>query len=78
MGGKSEVQTELGKIFENTSGHLSEDVEMAWKEFKWAIRAVTESVVGRQRPGKHRKAISWWSNDVQEAVKREKWLYRRP
>ena len=48
-----------------------------WKEFKGAILEVTERVVGRQSFGKHRKATSWWSSDVKEAVKREKWLYRK-
>ena len=70
-------QTELGKMFEKTSDHMGEDVEVAWKEFKGAILAVTESVVCRQRAGKHRKATSWWSSDVKEAVKREKGLYRK-
>ena len=54
-----------------------EDVEEAWKEFKWAILAVTERVAGRHRAGKHRKATSWWNNDVKEAVKKKKCLYRK-
>ena len=69
-------QTELGKMLEKASDHLSEDVEVAWKEFKGAILVVIESVVGRQRAGKHRKATSW-SNDVKEAVKRKNGLYRK-
>ena len=44
---------------------------------KWAILTVTERVVGRQRAGNHKKATSWLSNDVREAVKRKKWLYRK-
>ena len=72
-------QTELGKLFEKASDRVGEEV---WKEFKWAILEVTERVVGRQSLGrqsfgKHRKATSWWSSDVKETVKREKWLYRK-
>ena len=70
-------QTELGKMFEKARDHLSEDVEVAMKEFKGAILAVIESVVGRQRAGKHRKATSW-SNDVKEAVKRKRGYTGRP
>ncbi len=70
-------QTELGKCFEKSSVWVGEDVEEKWKEFKWAIRAVTERVVGRQRSGRHRKATGWWSNDVKEAVKRKKILYKK-
>ena len=33
--------------------------------------------MGRQSFGKHRKATSWWSSDVKEAVKRKKWLSRK-
>ena len=70
-------QTELGKFFEKASDCWGKDVEEAWKEFKGAILAVTERVVGRQRVSKHRKATSWWSSDVKETVKRKKWLYRK-
>ena len=69
-------QTELGKLFEKASD-CGGEVEEAWKEFKGAILAVTERVVGRQRAGKHRKATSRWSSDVKKAVKRKKWLYRK-
>ena len=65
-------QAELGKLYEEASGCGGEDVEEAWKEFQWPILAVTERVAGRRRAGKHRKATSWWSNDVKEAVKKEK------
>ena len=44
-GERARFQTELGKMFEKASYHLSEDVEVAWKEFKGTILAVTESVV---------------------------------
>ena len=76
-GERVRFQTELGKLFEKASDRMGEDVEEVWKEFKRAILEVTERVVGRQRLGKHRKATSWWSSDVKEAVKRKKWLYRK-
>ena len=72
------LQTELGKLFEKASDRVGEDVEEVWKEFKGAILEVTERVVGRQSFGKHRKATSWWSSDVKEAVKRKKGYTERP
>ena len=33
--------------------------------------------MGRQKAGRQRKTTSWWSNDVKEAVKRKKLLYRK-
>ena len=70
-------QTELGKMFEKASDHMGEDVAVSWKEFKEVILAVIESVVGRQRASKHRKATGWWNNDVKEAVSKKKALYRK-
>ena len=71
---RMKFQTELKKLFEKASSCLMEYVEEVWKEFKWAILAVTERVVGRQKLSKHRKATSWWNNDVKEAVKRNKYF----
>ena len=70
-------QTELKKLFEEASNRLIDDAEEVWKVFKEAILAVTERVVGRQKAGRQRKTTSWWSNDVKEAVKRKKLLYRK-
>ena len=76
-GVRERFPTELGKFFEKATDCGGEDVEGAWNEFKRAVLAVTEWVVGRQRAGKHRKATSWWSSDVKKAVKSKKWLYRK-
>ena len=71
-------QTELKKLFEEASNRLIKDAEEVWKVFKGAILAVSERiVVARQKAGRHRKTTSWWNNDVKEAVKRKKLLYRK-
>ena len=71
MGGKSEVPDRAREVFLKARDSGDEDVEEHGKNLKGQSWQVTERVVGRQKAGKHRKATSWWSSDVKEAVKRK-------
>ena len=55
-----------------------EDVEKAWKELKEGIVEAASRVCGVVKRTKCRKKRSrWWNEEVREAVKKKKLMYRR-
>ena len=53
-----------------------DNVEAAWNEFKSAVLEVAEVVCGRKKCRKE-KRTSWWSKEVEQAVKSKKEAYKR-
>ena len=45
--------------FKRAKEKSSDDVEMAWKEFRLAVIEVAEGVVGRSKNRRQRKATAW-------------------
>ena len=70
-------QQELSRKFKEANEKSGDDIEKAWKEFRFAVIEVAQRVVGRSRNKRQRKATAWWSEEVKEAVKRKKELYRK-
>ena len=53
-----------------------DNVEAAWNVFKSAVLEVAEVVCGRKKCRKE-KRTSWWSKEVEQAVKSKKEAYKR-
>ena len=51
-----------------------DDVEAAWNEFKSVVKEVAEVVCGRKKVRKE-KRTTWWSKEVEVAVKSKKEAY---
>ena len=78
---KWEFQAVVRAKFEEAraKGHMAgEDVEKAWKELKEGIVEAASRVCGVVKRTKCRKKRSrWWNEEVREAVKKKKLMYRR-
>ena len=51
-------------------------VERVWQEFRDSITEATEKVVGRSKK-RIKKATSWWSEEVKQAVQKKKDMYKK-
>ena len=57
--------------------HVGGDgMERVWQEFRDSITKSTEKVVGRSKK-RIKKATSWWSEEVKQAVRKKKDMYKK-
>ena len=70
-------QVELSSRFRQRRCVDGNDVERVWREFKDSITEATEKVVGRSKKRKVKKATSWWSVEVKQAVRKKKDMYKK-
>ena len=69
-------QVELSSRFRQRKCVGGDGVERVWQEFRDSITEATEKVVGRSKK-RIKKATSWWSKEVKQAVQKKKDMYKK-
>ena len=69
-------QVELSSRFRQRKCVGGDGVERVWQEFRDSITEATEKVVGRSKK-RIKKASSWWSKEVKQAVQKKKDMYKK-
>ena len=68
---------ELDARFKQSRCKVEEGVEEAWQCFRDNVKEAALKVAGRNRKMRQNKATGWWSEQMKEAVRRNKELYTR-
>ena len=70
-------QVEFSSRFRQRKCISGEGVERVWQEFRDSITEATEKVVGRSKKRRNKKATSWWSDEVKQAERKKKDMYKK-
>ena len=70
-------QVSLSSRFRQRRCVAGNDLERVWQEFTDSITEATEKVVSRSKKRKVKKATSWWSDKVKQAVRKKKDMYKK-